>query len=604
MGLGLGGAAGLALIVAAALVELDTPAAADSFADDEPEEVLPIKAIGDGALLVGPDTAWRWSSAAAPRLDRQIGAVAIAGLDLVLGRRKDAVAVTGPEVPAPIGWPIELRDGAAGHGPFALPEDDGTCDCATRLPAGTDQRVAVLYAQTAFELDAGHKDLRVLELRMRYRDGVVVWLNGTEVVNRGLDGPSGDKVATRARGPEWEIFRIPMAPGLLRAGANQLAIEARPSARGRAPLLDVELVGRRRHGIARGPILQRVTGTTAAIVIETELVTPATLRWGQGHATDHELASPAGRRHVFELSGLDPGGLVTYQAFAGDDQSAQVTFHTAPGPTDTLRIAAYGDVRGGHGTHRALLEAMRGESPDLVVATGDLVLRGTDEGDWQRFFAVTGDVIAQVPYYSAIGNHDTGRAGDELRAFDQVFSLPPGPAGRPPATTYFSYDIANVHFVFVDSNAYDRREQREWFAADLADARARKVRAIVVACHDGPYSRGSHRGNLTAQRDYVPAMKQYKVDLVLSGHDHIYQRGSVDGIDYIVTGGGGASLYSQACGLPGKRKCTVDDGMAFFAKVHHYLIVTIDRGQIETCARKADGSAVEPCTKRKLKRYP
>jgi 3',5'-cyclic AMP phosphodiesterase CpdA len=594
---------GLGLVLSPTVRPGVRPAAADdTFADDEPDNVPDVRPIGDGVELIGKSTSWSWKAVNAPRLDRQIGAVAIAGLDLILGRRKDAVAVTGPEVPPPKGWPIELGGGDHGAGPFAAPDDKGECDCKTSLPIGENERVAVMYAQASFTLERDHKDLRVLELRSRYRDGMIVWLNGVEVATRGLDGPGGDRIATRTRGPEWEILRIPAAPGLLRQGANQLAVEVRPSGRSRAPLLDVELVGRRKHGIARGPFIQRVGDTTATVVVETELFAPATLHWGQGHATDHEMVSPAGRRHVFDLTGLAPQSQVSYRVDAGDDTTADIRFHTAPGPREALRIAVYGDVRGGHQTHRALLDAMRGESPDLVIATGDLVLRGTDEGDWQRFFAVTEDMFATVPFYPAIGNHDVGRTGEELRTADQVFALPPPPANRPASTFWYSYDVANVHLVFLDSNTYERREQREWFETDLADARKRKVRAIIVSTHDGPYSRGSHRGSTIAQRDYVPIMTKYRVDLVLSGHDHIYQRGSIGGIDYIVSGGGGAQLYSQACGAPNKRKCAVEDGMQFFAKAHHYVMVTIDRGQLETCARRADGTAVEPCVKQKLKR--
>lgn len=576
--------------------------AGDGFADDEPDEVDGPKPVGDGAVLIDKSSTWQWKAVNAPRLDRQIGAVAIAGLDLMLGRRKDAVAVTGPEIPPPDGWPLELDHGATGAGPFALPEDDGTCDCATKLTATDDERVAVLYATTSFELDDAHKDLRVLELRIRYRDGLIVWINGNEVANRGLDAPQADKVAVRQRGPEWEIFRIPTAPGLLRAGANQLSVEVRPAGRGRAPMLDVELIGRTHHGIARGPMVQRVGATTATIVVETELITPATLHWGAGHAMDQHVDSPAGKRHVFDLTGLPERALVSYRVEAGDDTTADLAFHTAPGAKEPLRIAVYGDVRGGHQTHRALLEAMKGEAPDLVLATGDLVLRGTDEGDWERFFALTADLIATVPYYAAIGNHDTGRTGDEQRTIDQVFAPPAAPADRPAGTFWYSTDIANVHFVFLDSNAYERHEQVDWLTADLADARSRKVRAIIVSCHDGPYSRGSHRGNTIAQRDYVPVMTKYRVDLILSGHDHAYERGSIKGLDWIVSGGGGASLYSQACGVPGRRKCAVDDGMITYARVHHYVMITIDKGQIETCARKSDGTEVEPCVRRKLKK--
>jgi hypothetical protein len=586
--------AGLALTLAPAVVADDV--------SDEPEADRVVRPIGDGAVLVPADAEWSYRSYTAPRLDHQIGAVALSGLDLMAGRRAAAETIWGTQVTVPEGWPLALDGGAPGKGPFAIPGKDGTCACTTALPITDDDRVSALYAMAKFTLDADHADLRVLELRLRYRDGVALWLNGIEVARRGIEASPQKQLATRARGPEWEIFRIPVAPGLLRAGTNQLAIEARPSGRSRAPSLEAELVGRRKHGIARGPMIQRVAATSATVVIETELVAPATLTYGQGHAMDKVLESPPGRRHEFELAGLEPRSLVSYRIEAGDDRTPDHRFHTAPGAGELVRIAAYGDVRGGHAIHRSLVEAIKGEAPDMVLATGDMVLRGTDEGDWQRFFGVTEDLLPSTPYYPAIGNHDVGRAGDQLRRADQLFALPPAPAGRPGGSFWYSYDVGDVHLVFLDSNAYERSEQVAWLEQDLAAARKRKVRSIVVATHDGPYSRGSHRGNTIAQRDYVPILARYKIDLILSGHDHDYQRGQMSGIDYIVSGGGGASLYPQSCGLPGKRKCKTEDGMLFFAKEHHYVMVTIDKRTIETCPRRADGSAVEPCTKRTLKR--
>lgn len=156
-----------------------------------------------------------------------------------------------------------------------------------------------------------------------------------------------------------------------------------------------------------------------------------------------------------------------------------------------------------------------------------------------------------------------------------------------------------MHLVFLDSNAYERREQETWLAKDLADARARKVRAILVFTHDGPYSRGYHRGNELARARYVPILVGAKVDLLLSRHDHMYQRGELGGLRYIVSGGGGASLYSLTCGVAGKSACK-DDGMIATAREHHYLALTIDRTGIEACARKVDGTRLEPCTRWKL----
>jgi acid phosphatase type 7 len=260
-----------------------------------------------------------------------------------------------------------------------------------------------------------------------------------------------------------------------------------------------------------------------------------------------------------------------------------------------VRIGVYGDVRGGHDVHRRLVEQMLAEPLDLVTVTGDMVLRGSDEADWQRFFAVTRELIAQVRYVPAIGNHDLGWN----RADPDVFALPAGPAGRPDHVYWYSLDVADIHLVFLDSNAYDRSEQEAWLDADLAAARSRGVRAILAFTHDGPYSRGDHRGNRLARERYVPILAKHHVDLVLAGHDHIYQRGEAGGIRYIVSGGGGAGLYKPSCGISGKPGCP-DDGMQKLASEHHFIVLTIDREMLEMCPRRPDGRLLEKCVRYRL----
>jgi 3',5'-cyclic AMP phosphodiesterase CpdA len=183
-----------------------------------------------------------------------------------------------------------------------------------------------------------------------------------------------------------------------------------------------------------------------------------------------------------------------------------------------------------------------------------------------------------------------------------MLALPPGPPGRPAGAYWYSVDLADIHLVFLDSNAYERVEQDAWLEADLAAARKRGVRAILAFTHDGPYSRGTHRGNRDARTRLAPILARYRVDYVFSGHDHIYQRGEAGGLHYIVSGGGGAPLYGASCGVPGKPACAVDDGMRHFAREHHYLVLTIDATTIEVCPRKPDGRLLERCTRSPLAR--
>jgi predicted phosphodiesterase len=563
------------------IVGLGLPSVAAADSDDETS--LPALPAARGTPLVRPDAPWRWQVVTAPRLARQLGALAVSGVDVAAGRRTAPVAVLGDPVAPPARWPYAITSGRSGIG--AAPED---------------LRITAAYGVTTFELAAADQGLEMLEVRLRYEDGVIAWLNGIEVVRRSLPRDGGSNaLSARPHGPEWETFYVPVAPGLLRLGANTLAVEVHPSARRFAPTLVADVVGRRDRGILRGPVLASVDQTTATIAVDTDHDVEAVLEWGVGGATDHRQTSPAGRRHRFQLAGLSAATQVSYRVHAGATASPRYTFHTIPAGAAAIRIGVYGDVRGGHAIHGRIVQRMLAEGLDAVAVTGDMVLHGSDEADWQRFFAIATELLAQIPYFPAVGNHDVGWDGaDTAGRADQMFALPPGPPDRPAGAYWYSRDLADVHLVFLDSNAYERPEQETWLERDLAQARKQKARAIVVFTHDGPYARGLHGGNPIARERYVPILARHHVDFVFSGHDHLYQRGEIAGVRYVVSGGGGASLYGIRCGIAGRPRCKVDDGMLAVAREYHYLVLTIGR-DLELCPRRPDGGLLEKCV-----RYP
>ncbi len=536
-------------------------------------------AIDGSVPLVQRDASWTYQVFSAPALAPQIGVVAASGLDVATGRSAAPVDVLGADFAPPPPWPYDVDEPQHARGPLAP------------RPAA-DMRIAAMFALTTFTLTNEHSGLRVLEIRLKYQDGCVVWLNGIEVARRALDG-SPRSLAARPHGPEWETFYVPAAPGLLRLGDNVLAVEVHPSGRRSAPQLAADVIGRRDLGIVRGPVVADVGASSVTINIETDPSLPATLEWGTGDGLDQTLASTPGRMHSFTLSGLPAGGKVSYRVRAGVAQTPIYKVRTSPAAGDVVRIGVYGDVRGGHAVHRRIIEQMLAEPLDLVAVTGDMVLRGSDEADWQRFFAVARELLAQVRYVPAIGNHDLGWS----RTDPDVFSLPPGPAGRPDHVYWYSVDVADIHLVFLDSNAYDRSEQETWLEADLAAARGRRARAILAFTHDGPYSRGDLRGNRIARDRYVPILAKHHVDFVFAGHDHIYQRGEAGGIRYIVSGGGGAGLYKPSCG---SGKPCPDDGMQKVASEHHFIVLTIDREKLEMCPRRPDGRLLEKCVRYRL----
>jgi predicted phosphodiesterase len=147
--------------------------------------------------------------------------------------------------------------------------------------------------------------------------------------------------------------------------------------------------------------------------------------------------------------------------------------------------------------------------------------------NWRRSFGWarrTGLRVAGV-----LGNHDyeTGRGRYELALLGM-----PGP--------YYTRRLGDAQLFFLDSNSVSDR-QTAWLEQQLSNSVATWKIAVF---HHPPYTCGGHSGNTDVVRRWVPLFESYGVQLVLSGHDHNYQRfATQNGVTYVVHGGGAAGLY-------------------------------------------------------------
>jgi hypothetical protein len=549
-----------------------------------------------------------WVALPAPLAGERLGAIAAGEVDRARAVERGEAPRPQPRLEGDATLRAQPSDWAAaplagrkrGRAPLGARGLDGRCDCATPVGDERTERVAALFAQAGFTVGDEIDRVRLLHLRLRYTDGVVAYINGREVARRAI-GPEAAPLAlaAQASGGEWESFYVPTA-GLLRRGENRLSIEVRPSAFARSPSLDLRLDGRSGARIVRGPIVRWTGPTGAVIAFDTDIPSRASVEYAIGKATRPRVAASAGRalavRHEVPLPGLEPASSVRYRVVAGGDATPERTFYTAPRPGGVVRFGVYGDTRGGHAVHARLVASLLAEAPDFVVVTGDLVLRGSDEADWQRFFLVAGELLARVPFYLAVGNHDLGRAGDEQRRVDEVFAFP----ARPESANWYSFDAAGLHFVMLDSNAYGDERQLAWLRTDLAAARRAGARALFAVVHHGPYSRGPHGGSAIARDRYAPVLAASGVVLVFAGHDHIYQRGELNGLRYIVSGGGGAPLYPIRCGVRGRPRCDAPDGAAIAVSENHYLMVTVQGDYAQMCARRPDRTPLEGCVRYRI----
>ncbi len=424
----------------------------------------------------------------------------------------------------------------------------------------------------------------LLTLRARYQHGFVAYLDGTEVARRRVAGDV-ESLATDLHGPEWE--RIPLVGTTLGPGEHVLAVEAHPRTAGREPSFDATLEASDAPRITHGPYLLDVGTTSARVAFETDAPTAASVRYEQDRVV-HDAAST---RHTLALTGLRPSTSYQYRVQLGDeDASAPIAFHTQPLAGRPLRFVIYGDVRSGHDTHAELARSILHEDPDLAIMTGDLVDMGSDEGDWDRYFEVAAPLVQSVPVYPAPGNHEYARGGKGQARFRTLFGVT--------GSSWRSFDVAGVHFVTLDSNQYGAPEQLAWLRRDLEAAK--HARAIIAYAHEGAYSSGLHGDNEIAKTQYAPVLERAGATLYVSGHDHHYERGRVGALDYVVSGGGGAELRSQRCGLPGKKPCPPRVRALF--NEHNYIVVDVLPKLFRLCARRSDGTPLEACVTHPLAR--
>ena len=190
-------------------------------------------------------------------------------------------------------------------------------------------------------------------------------------------------------------------------------------------------------------------------------------------------------------------------------------------------IAVVGDFGVGDKHERAVANLVAKHRPDFVVTTGDNVYK-----QGKSYDRLVGQYYPQ-PLVPATGNHDHLL---KISRFDSYF-------GTTAETRNYVYHAASdVDFFILDSDAgirssEKRMEQWNWLVRSVSKSTANFK---VVVLHHPPFSSSTKHGSTVV---YQWAYRSMGVDLVLSGHDHDYERIVRDGLNYVVDGAGGAKLY-------------------------------------------------------------
>jgi len=246
--------------------------------------------------------------------------------------------------------------------------------------------------------------------------------------------------------------------------------------------------------------------------------------------------------YLFEvtLTNLRPDSVYSYSAECAGAQTPPKRFRTFARDQRKVTFIAYGDDRTNPNIHAAVAANFKRYSPNFILHTGDLVANGQRYELWGReFFGPLANVLDEVPLLPSIGNHEAD--GDKYVFYMRL----------PGKERHYSYDLGPVHVLALDFH-FDKDTDSQ-FAFAKEDLMKSKAPWKIVYLHYPVFNIGGHATGW-AHSTYLPLFHEAKVDLVVTGHSHIYERffpiADETGADawpitHITTGGGGAPLAAS-----------------------------------------------------------
>lgn len=289
---------------------------------------------------------------------------------------------------------------------------------------------------------------------------------------------------------------------------------------------------------------------------------------------------------AFLLAGCDD------DSAPGMDAGTLADLAMMPPPMPIARFAAIGDYGVDTTDEMDVVKLIRTWNPDYLVTVGDNNYPSgetstIDANIGQYFHEYIGGYTgkygagsAQNRFWPSLGNHDWYSATGAKPYLDYFPSLPGN-------RRYYDVAVGTVHFFIVDSDGHEPD------GIDVASTQARWLQAALAASHEcfnlvvfhhPPYSSGDPK--YTEPQMRWP-FRAWGADLVLTGHQHQYERLAIDGMTYVVDGLGGAlNRFDFFATQPGS--------LARYNATFGALFVEVfDGGKLDVTFRNTHGDVVD-----------
>ncbi len=401
-------------------------------------------------------------------------------------------------------------------------------------------------------------------------------------------------------------------PAAFKKGRNELAARIRfdnrpkheddPIPAAATVVIETSLAGLGPAGLRMytGPILGAVTEKSFTVTCRTNMPVPATLAVepASGAAQAIQHTSQPGLFHRFLVDDLDPKVKWTY-TLSVDKPPYSLKGKTwpvklLPAAGQPLHLVFMGDCRSRTRDWAAVAEAARKADPDLVVFNGDMTACGRYDWLWDdHFCAAAQDLLATVPFYPVMGNHE-----ENAPLYPLIFYTPGGDG----QSKNWVQQIGPVLLIAYDTQWTRTRDRDfpEWFRRNV-DASGAKF--IFFFTHYPAWSSGKsttidpkthlpeHSGSRFAREAVLPMLAECHATALFASHEHLYERSDLPGgLTHIITGGAGAPAGSR-----NERENNNPYSKVFTTDLHYCLLEIAG----DACAFKAitpEGKVIDSLT--------
>ena len=234
------------------------------------------------------------------------------------------------------------------------------------------------------------------------------------------------------------------------------------------------------------------------------------------------------------MTGLEAGTEYAYQVGSEEDGFTSVETFTTGTPGGDSEFLVFGDPQVGSGSGepddatgwaRTLSSGLTtAEAPRFFYSLGDQVNSAGDQDEYAQYLAP--EATPTVPQATTIGSHDVGS-----KSYEQHFNRPNvsqdhGGDGLITSGGDYWFIDSGVLFININSNNLDTDEHAE-FIDEVVAEHGDEARWKVLGFHHSIYSTATHNDDLDVKKlrkAIPPVAARNDIDLVVSGHDHIYNR--------------------------------------------------------------------------------